>query len=415
MSSDEGKSPLDIINEARRSVASADEEPAGSSSHDARGDAGYSGIARTREEHIKRATGSFAAVAGDGKRPRTNNPRELKALQEKERAEARVRAQASRRDDVASSVASAAATDANSSTVASALADAPASPTLSNPRRSKSAGASSASFAASEKVVRDKRAEEPGSSPADAAPSASDGSSTRPSVSSRPRRRSARTKVKREARTSPLPGNRREDDAADESRTAAAGRAGFAARIVAIVLAVLVVASVGGFSWYRWLYGDDAVDIQGTWYIAGTDTPIVVTEDQIVLNEEVSYDYVLDESAKTIEFTFSYLAGSGHYRFSLDRQALAIMDGQFGWWDTIGEDIAWLPGALLDAAGGVSASPAGAGGVTLLSRQPASAQTVDAPAPSSGELADAATSGSGDAASDGGAFSDGAADGQTAA
>lgn len=415
MSSDEGKSPLDIINEARRSVASADEEPAGSSSHDARGDAGYSGIARTREEHIKRATGSFAAVAGDGKRPRTNNPRELKALQEKERAEARVRAQASRRDDVASSVASAAATDANSSTVASALADAPASPTLSNPRRSKSAGASSASFAASEKVVRDKRAEEPGSSPADAAPSASDGSSTRPSVSSRPRRRSARTKVKRETRTSPLPGNRREDDAADESRTAAAGRAGFAARIVAIVLAVLVVASVGGFSWYRWLYGDDAVDIQGTWYIAGTDTPIVVTEDQIVLNEEVSYDYVLDESAKTIEFTFSYLAGSGHYRFSLDRQALAIMDGQFGWWDTIGEDIAWLPGALLDAAGGVSASPAGAGGVTLLSRQPASAQTVDAPAPSSGELADAATSGSGDAASDGGAFSDGAADGQTAA
>lgn len=415
MSSDEGKSPLDIINEARRSVASADEEPAGSSSHDARGDAGYSGIARTREEHIKRATGSFAAVAGGGKRPRTNNPRELKALQEKERAEARVRAQASRRDDVASSVASAAATDANSSTVASALADAPASPTLSNPRRSKSAGASSASFAASEKVVRDKRAEEPGSSPADAAPSASDGSSTRPSVSSRPRRRSARTKVKREARTSPLPGNRREDDAADESRTAAAGRAGFAARIVAIVLAVLVVASVGGFSWYRWLYGDDAVDIQGTWYIAGTDTPIVVTEDQIVLNEEVSYDYVLDESAKTIEFTFSYLAGSGHYRFSLNRQALAIMDGQFGWWDTIGEDIAWLPGALLDAAGGVSASPAGAGGVTLLSRQPASAQTVDAPAPSSGELADAATSGSGDAASDGGAFSDGAADGQTAA
>lgn len=398
MSSDEGKSPLDIINEARRSVASADEEPAGSSSHDVRGDAGYSGIARTREEHIKRATGSFAAVAGDGKRPRTNNPRELKALQEKERAEARVRAQASRRDDVASSVASAAATDASSSTVASASADAPASPTLSNPRRSKSAGASSASFAASEKVVRDKRAEEPDSFSADAASSASDDSSTRPSVSSRPRRRSARTKVKRETRTSPLPGNRREDDAADESRTAAAGRAGFAARIVAIVLAVLVVASVGGFSWYRWLYGDDAVDVQGTWYIAGTDTPIVVTEDQIVLNEEVSYDYVLDESAKTIEFTFSYLAGSGHYRFSLDRQALAIMDGQFGWWDTIGEDIAWLPGALLDAAGGVSASPAGAGGVTLLSRQPASAQTVDAPASSSGELADAATSGSGDAA-----------------
>ena len=40
-------------------------------------------IARTREEHIKRATGSFTAVDAERKRPRTNNPRELKALKRK--------------------------------------------------------------------------------------------------------------------------------------------------------------------------------------------------------------------------------------------------------------------------------------------------------------------------------------------
>ena len=162
-------------------------------------------------------------------------------------------------------------------------------------------------------------------------------------------------------------------------------------RVVAAVLAALLVVSVGGFSWYRWLAGDDALDIQGTWYIAGTDTLIVITEEQIVLNEEVSYGYVLDESAKTIDFTFSYLEGAGHYRFSLDRQMLAIMDGKFGWWDTLGDDLAWLPGALVDALGGATASPAGSGGVTLLSRDPPSAQTPDAPASPSGEIADAAT------------------------
>lgn len=332
MSSDEGKSPLDIINEARRGVASADEEPAGSSSHDARDGASYPGIARTREEHIKRATGSFTAVDAERKRPRTNNPRELKALKEKQQAEAQAREQAARRDELAASVASAAASDAGTA-------------------------------------------------------------SARPSVSSRARRRSA--KADGGARTVPLAGDGGDEASAEKgSKTSAEGasrRTGLVVRVVAAVLAALLVVSVGGFSWYRWLAGDDALDIQGTWYIAGTDTPIVITEEQIVLNEEVSYGYVLDESAKTIEFTFSYLEGAGHYRFSLDRQMLAIMDGEFGWWDTLGDDLAWLPGALADALGGATASPAGSGGVTLLSRDPASAQTPDAPASPSGEIADVAT------------------------
>ncbi len=86
------------------------------------------------------------------------------------------------------------------------------------------------------------------------------------------------------------------------SAEGASRRTGLVVRVVAAVLAALLVVSVGGFSWYRWLAGDDALDIQGTWYIAGTDTPIVITEEQIVLNEEVSYGYVLDESAKNHRF-----------------------------------------------------------------------------------------------------------------
>lgn len=386
MSSDEGKSPLDIINEARRGVASADEEPAGSSSHDARDGASYPGIARTREEHIKRATGSFTAVDAERKRSRTNNPRELKALKEKQQAEAQAREQAARRDELAASVASAAASDAGTSTTASGQGAPSAGAQSRNPRGRRPR--------VERAIASEKDPKAADLSSGVGAPTPDAGTdSVRPSVSSRTRRRSA--KADGGARTVPLAGDGGDAASAEKnSKTSAEGasrRTGLVVRVVAAVLAALLVVSVGGFSWYRWLAGDDALDIQGTWYIAGTDTPIVITEEQIVLNEEVSYGYVLDESAKTIDFTFSYLEGAGHYRFSLDRQMLAIMDGKFGWWDTLGDDLAWLPGALVDALGGATASPAGSGGVTLLSRDPPSAQTPDAPASPSGEIADAAT------------------------
>ncbi len=148
--------------------------------------------------------------------------------------------------------------------------------------------------------------------------------------------------------------------------------AGIALRVVFGVLVVALVAVVGGFSCFRWLLNDDASDFQGTWYVAGTDTPISISADAIALNGEVSYGYTLDASAKTVAFTFSDLSGAGHYRFSLDRQYLAIMDGSFGWWDTLSDDFGWTANALILSAQGQQASPAGAENVTLLSRTPAS-------------------------------------------
>lgn len=148
--------------------------------------------------------------------------------------------------------------------------------------------------------------------------------------------------------------------------------AGIALRVVFGVLVVALVAVIGGFSCFRWLLNDDASDFQGTWYVAGTDTPISISADAIALNGEVSYGYTLDASTKTVAFTFSDLSGAGHYRFSLDRQYLAIMDGSFGWWDTLSDDFGWTANALILSAQGQQASPAGAENVTLLSRTPAS-------------------------------------------
>lgn len=194
------------------------------------------------------------------------------------------------------------------------------------------------------------------------------------------------------------------------------------------------------------------------WYIAGTDTPIVITEDRIQLNDEVSYRYALNTDSKTLAFTFGRLQGEGRYRFSLDRQQLAIVDGAFGWWDTLGDDAGWTLGALVAAAQGKVANPAdgsveesgtvsandgesaggegGAGssdasasdavsngnlseGVTLLSRTPASAKSASdvSRETSGGENAEesegAAIGGAADASGAAGASS--AADASTAA
>lgn len=93
------------------------------------------------------------------------------------------------------------------------------------------------------------------------------------------------------------------------------------------LLALLV--AVGLFGWDRWLRYDDAQDFQGEWlYQNGEVTATVYIDDEdIAFTADVAYPYQLDPFAKTIEFTFSDLKGSGLYRFSLDRQTLIIAEG----------------------------------------------------------------------------------------
>lgn len=165
---------------------------------------------------------------------------------------------------------------------------------------------------------------------------------------------------------------------------------------VVIVVVLLVGAAAGGFAWLRWFSEDDAADFAGAWYLAGTATPITITEDRIQLTDDVSYRYALNDQDKTFELSFGNLKGGGRYRFSLDRNQLALVDGDFSAADTLGDDIAWTLRALTESAQGrVLAPEEEAKGVTLLSRTPTGTpslpEATDVPEAPAGEDAKADT------------------------
>lgn len=181
---------------------------------------------------------------------------------------------------------------------------------------------------------------------------------------------------------------------------------------VAIVVVLLVGAAAGGFAWLHWFSEDDAADFAGTWYLAGTATPITITEDRIQLTDDVSYRYALNDQDKTFELSFGNLKGGGRYRFSLDRNQLALVDGDFSGADTLGDDIVWTLRALAEGAQGRVLAPGEAArGVTLLSRTPTGTpslpEATDTPEATAGEDAKADTGdGSKSGNDDGGAEPD---------
>ena len=181
---------------------------------------------------------------------------------------------------------------------------------------------------------------------------------------------------------------------------------------VVIVVVLLVGAAAGGFAWLRWFSEDDAADFAGTWYLAGTATPITITEDRIQLTDDVSYRYALNDQDKTFELSFGNLKGGGRYRFSLDRNQLALVDGDFSGADTLGDDIVWTLRALAEGAQGRVLAPGEAArGVTLLSRTPTGTpslpEATDTPEAPAGEDAKADTGdGSKSGNDDGGAEPD---------
>ena len=134
--------------------------------------------------------------------------------------------------------------------------------------------------------------------------------------------------------------------------------------IIAAAIAVVVV-----FSIFRWNTYDDHADMIGIWQVAGGQAQVTITEDTIELTEDVAYKYVIDPDSKTIQFTFGNLVGQGHYRFSLDRQELSIMDGDFDWGETLSEDIGWTIDALIeDTMDNTQKSPSGSENITELKK-----------------------------------------------
>lgn len=141
--------------------------------------------------------------------------------------------------------------------------------------------------------------------------------------------------------------------------------------VVAGAAVLLIVAVVVAFSCWRWAFANDAQDIQGTWYIAGTQKTATITADGIKLADDVTYSYTIDEGAKSLSLTFGNMEGEARYRFSLDRQTLALRDGESTWGNSLSEDISWTIAALGRAIQGEQASPELSGDSTMvLTRTP---------------------------------------------
>lgn len=172
------------------------------------------------------------------------------------------------------------------------------------------------------------------------------------------------------------------------------------------VLAVLLVAAAG-FSWDRWLRYDDARELQGEWQVDGTTRVIVIDGASIKLTDDVAYAYTIDPTAKTIEFTFGNMEGSGRYRFSADRSQLVVTEGSsYSALSTLFEDIGWMwDGLVRFVQGQAPAQPEAGEGITVLARvshdaaaQPRNDEGLAAGA--AGDLANGAPgAGSSDAAS----------------
>ncbi|MBQ2680388.1 MAG: hypothetical protein IJF97_00475 [Eggerthellaceae bacterium] len=167
-----------------------------------------------------------------------------------------------------------------------------------------------------------------------------------------------------------------EQDAGRPKRRVAVGAREAASHVrpkTVVIAAVLVVAviAVALFAFNRWGRYDDHADLQGTWYVMGTDVPITIDAESIRFNEEVSYNYEINPREKTISYTFGPMAGQGRYWFSDDRKHLVITDGDG--YTAAGTTVDDLIRAFLDfstaAGGGVVEMPQGEG-IIAFSRTP---------------------------------------------
>lgn len=120
-------------------------------------------------------------------------------------------------------------------------------------------------------------------------------------------------------------------------------------RIVKIIIAVLiglfvalVIAFFAVLAFIRSGMIDDTQEIKGVWRSTQSGVELSITDDNIVLTDDVAYKYTIDPNNKTISFTFGNLEGNVRYRLSLDGKELSLYDADIDSSDTFIEDIPWL-------------------------------------------------------------------------
>lgn len=106
------------------------------------------------------------------------------------------------------------------------------------------------------------------------------------------------------------------------------------------LVVIAAVVAVSFFVWHRWYRADDSYQIQGVWYVVGTDVPIVVGPDTIEFTPDTIYGYTLDSRSKSLEFSLGNLTGQCRYWFIEDGAVLVIADGEgYSQWGSAAEDI----------------------------------------------------------------------------
>lgn len=141
-----------------------------------------------------------------------------------------------------------------------------------------------------------------------------------------------------------------------------------------LIVLIVVVGVSAAFAWNRWGRFDDHADMQGQWYVLGTTVPVTIDAQSIHLTDDISYEYEIDDHAKTIRYTFGPMQGEGRYWFSDDRRFFAITDGEgYTGATTVFEDIAHSFAAEKGATG--AKLPEGEG-VIVLGREPGWLVTV---------------------------------------
>lgn len=158
---------------------------------------------------------------------------------------------------------------------------------------------------------------------------------------------------------------------------------------VALVVLALFVAAAALLSWNRWLRFDDAADLQGSWTVADGANAITIDEGSIHLTDAEAYGYEIDTGSKTLTFTFSDLSGSARYRFSADRNQVAIQDGSYSFTTTLFDDLGWALvsfGCLI--TGQQQPSPAFDSSSLVLTREGTASTSAQDDTAASGETAE---------------------------
>lgn len=141
--------------------------------------------------------------------------------------------------------------------------------------------------------------------------------------------------------------------------------------IVLVMLVVVVAALAAVFAWDRWYRYDDAADIQGSWYPAGSLAAVQISGDKISFDEQTAYAYTVDPFEKTITYKLGALQGKSHYWFANDRAALVMEDGDaFDARTTAFGDIGHLFAALSASMTGSDLALPEGDGVSVFTRSP---------------------------------------------